>query len=131
MTLDLRVKFWASPLSDKRTYLLENLNRELQSLRGPVLRFGDLQCWQGNGEELLVFYHAFAQRRTKSEKTLFLGPGRCADEIGMLDFSRYKKSILEWPNAAALCFALAELDMDLSGGSGMAENGPCDELGGY
>lgn len=134
MTHDWHIRHWATPLTDKRSHMLEDLNRELRSLRRQVIRYGDPQGWSGKGEGLLVFYHSFVQRRTMSEKTLFIGPGRCADELAALDFDDVQKSILETPGAAALCFALAELDFNRSlqvSRERFQDNGPADFLGGY
>lgn len=55
MTEDWLVRQWATPMSDRRVYLLDDANDEQRRLRRPLLRFGDPQGWQGHGEGLLPF----------------------------------------------------------------------------
>lgn len=136
MTDSWMVGNWATPLCDQRVYLLEDANDERRKMRRKPLRYGDPLGWSGKGEGLLPFYHAFAQRRTMSEKTLFLGDGLCAEELAGLRFADDKTSILELPGVAALCFALAEIDMSPGNEWGAAWKntdalGPADDLGGY
>ena len=135
MTEDWLVRQWSTPMADRRVYLLDDANDEQRRLRRPLLRFGDPQGWQGHGEGLLPFYHALVQRRTMSEKTLFLGDACTgADEIAKLQDEDMLKKPTDFPGAAALCFALAEIDIDpLPEWSGSAKNcgGPADDLGGY
>lgn len=137
MSGDWLVKRWATPLCDRRSYMLDDLNDELRKMRRQRLRYGDPPGWSGKGEGLLPFYHALVQRRTASEKTLFLGQGSlCADELAKLDYADMGKSILEWPGAAALCFAVAEIDLDARKDWGDKKldgeaPGPADDLGGY
>ncbi len=101
------------------------------------MRYGDPLGWSGKGEGLLLFYHALVQRRTENEKTLFLGAdSQCAAEIGKLKFEDARMSILERPSAAALCFAVAEIDLNVKTewGAGRFDGesfGPADEMGGY
>lgn len=127
---------WATPLCDKRFYLLEDANAERRKLRRRSLRYGDPLGFSGKGESLLPFYHALAQRRTLSEKTLFVGEGQCADEIAALKFEDEAASILETPSAAALFFALAAIDLSPRAEWGERRrdtdrDGPADALGGY
>ena len=107
----------------------------LRRLRRPLLQYGDPQGWKGRGEGLLPFYHALVQRRTKSEKTLFLGDACTgADEIAKLQAEDMTKKPTDFPGAAALCFALAEIDVDPWpdwGERTKLYGGPADELGGY
>lgn len=129
------VKSWATPLCDRRSYLLEDVNEERRRMRRPALRYGDPLGFSGKGEGLLLFYHSLVQRRTMSEKTLFLGHGACADEIAGLRYADESTSILEFPGPAALCFALAEIDVDPLEEWGDKKDwsafGPADDLGGY
>lgn len=130
------VKSWATPLCDKRAYMLDDVNAELRKLRRPRIRYGDPQAWTGKGEGQLPFYHALIQRRTMSEKTLFLGDySQAAFELERLGFEDANSSLLNFPSAAALCFAVAEVDLNPRYGSRLksyAESfGPADGVGGY
>lgn len=133
MTEDWLIRNWATPSCDQRVFILDDVNRERRKLRRKLLRYSDPQGWSGRGEGLLHFYHSLAQRRTMSEKTLFLGrDSLCGDEIERLPI-RDPKPILAYPSMAALCFALAEIDV---GGGGRiwrdsGAYGPADALGGY
>lgn len=133
MTEDWLVPNWATPLSDRRSYMLDDVNRNRRKLRKPRIRYGDPQGWSGKGEGLLGFYHALVQRRTMSEKTLFFGrKSLCADEIARLNDK--ETDILEYPAMAALCFALADLDLGRGEKTGRNSDdrlGPADDLGGY
>lgn len=137
MTNDWMIRNWATPLCDQRAYLIEDANDELRKQRRHVMRYGDPLGWSGKGEGLLLFYHALVQRRTENEKTLFLGAdSQCAAEIGKLKFEDARMSILERPSAAALCFAVAEIDLNVKTewGAGRFDGesfGPADEMGGY
>lgn len=135
MTEDWLVRYWSTPMADNRAYLLDDVNDNLRRLRRPLLQYGDPQGWKGRGEGLLPFYHALVQRRTKSEKTLFLGDACTgADEIAKLQAEDMTKKPTDFPCAAALCFALAEIDVDPWpdwGERTKLYGGPADELGGY
>lgn len=126
---------WATPLCDRRVALLRDMADEARAMRRRKPRFFDPPGFYGKGEGLLPFYHALAQRRTLDEKTLFLGAGLgCADEIAAMRFEDGNRNILEWPAAAALCFALAEIDINAArkGRHDSGEMfGPADTLGGY
>lgn len=135
MTEDWLVRYWSTPIADNRAYLLDDANDDLRRLRRPLLRFGDPQGWQGRGEGLLPFYHALVQRRTMSEKTLFLGDACTgADEITRLQEEDMLKKPTDFPGAAALCFALAEIDVapwPEWGERAKPCGGSADDLGGY
>lgn len=137
MTSAWMIRSWATPLCDQRAYLIEDMNDALRKERRHIIRYGDPLGWHGKGEGQLPFYHAFIQRRTLEEKTLYLGADSlCADEVGKMAFGDAKKSLLEYPSAAALCFAVAEVDMDpkKDWGEGRLDDelfGPADDLGGY
>lgn len=124
---------WAVPLYDRRACLIEDANMGLRAKRKPRIACNDPQGFSGKGEGLLPFYHALVQRRTMSEKTLFLGEGESADQIARLGFADAGASVCEFPAAAALCFALA--DIDLGHGQKRALDpealGPACDLGGY
>lgn len=137
MTEDWLIRYWATPMADPRVYLLDDMNDRQRSFRRPLFRYGDPQGWQGKGEGLLPFYHSLVQRRTRSEKTLFFGEGcTCADEIAKLQTEDMTQKPTDFPGAAALCFALAEIDVDSWPEHHGAEEsrlygGPADEVGGY
>ena len=84
---------------------------------------------------MLPFYHALVQRRTRSEKTLFLGDACTgADEIAKLQAEDMAQKPTDFPGAAALCFALAEIDVDPWpewGERTKLYGGPADDVGGY
>lgn len=133
LTDDWLIRNWAVPVCDKRVNLLDDMNYEQRKRKRRQIRYGDPLGWSSKGEGLLPFYHAFVQRRTLNEKTLFLGDSYCADECLTLGYAEREKSILEFPGVAALCFALAEIDMDSRQEERYDKNdwGPADELGGY
>lgn len=136
MTEDWMVRLWATPMIDGRVYLLDDANDEQRRLGRRQLRFGDPNGWRGHGEGLMPFYHALVQRRTKGEKTLFLGE-KCtgADELGKLRADDMGKKPTDWPGAAALCFALAAFDLSTMPEWGerrtRVDCGPADSMGGY
>lgn len=133
MTEDWLIKNWATPVYDQRVFMLDDVNQERRKARRPLLRYGDPPGWIGKGEGLLQFYHALVQRRTMSEKTLFLGrDSLCGDEIARLPPE--PKPIQRFPSMSALCFALAEIDVDRREKRIRRDNGaygPADDLGGY
>lgn len=135
MTEDWMVRFWATPMADSRVYLLEDARDEQRRFRRPTLHYGDPQGWKGQGEGLLPFYHSLAQRRTRSEKTLFLGDGCSgADEIGKLREEDMTRKPTDFPGAAAIFFALAEIDVNPMpewDERRKIDAGPADLLGGY
>lgn len=127
-----KADYWATPTADKRACLIDKLNDSLRLRREPKIRYGDPQGWQGRGEGLLPFYHALVQRRTMDRKTLILNGGKCVDELGRMAFEDIGKSPACFPSAAALCFALAEIDIGNRGfGGKRMDDGPADSLGGY
>lgn len=133
MTEDWLIRAWATPMTDRRVFMLDDANIERRRQRRPLLRYGEPRGWSGKGEGLLPFYHALAQRRTLSEKALFFGrKSMCALELAALE--QRDKNILAFPSIAALCFALAEIDVD-RGAFGRRLDadrlGPADEAGGY
>ncbi len=132
---DWKVRRWATPLSDSRVCLLDDYNDELRSMNRRQIRFGDPLGWAGKGEGLLPYYHALVQRRTMGEKTLFLGKESSgAAEIGKLRPEDASRKPTDFPGAAAVMFALAEIDaapMPEWGERPTFEGGPADLLGGY
>ena len=109
---DWLVRTWATPMQDRRSYMLHDANDVLRKLRQPRMRYGDPIGWMGKGEGLLPFYHALIQRRTLSEKSLHLGsPSGAADEVAALGPKDTMKPVAHFPSAAALMFALAEIDL--------------------
>lgn len=135
MTKDWLVRYWSTPTADNRVYLLDDVNDDLRRLRRPLLQYGDPQGWRGQGEGLLPFYHALVQRRTRNEKTLFLGDACTgADEIAKLQVDDMGSKPTDFPGAAAIFFALAEIDLipiPEWGEWRSAAGGPADPLGGY
>ena len=110
------------------------MSRERRSLRRYPIRYGDPQGWKGKGEGLLPFYHSLIQRRTFSEKTLFLGDSDAAYEVASMQPKFSDAKITDFPAMAALCFALAEIDIDPiddAAGDRSYGTGPADPIGGY
>lgn len=136
-TEELLVKLWSTPLTDARAYLLDDANDERRKLRRPLIRYGDPQYWQGKGEGLMPYYHSLVQRRTLSEKSLFFGKNSsAADEIGKLQAEDMTGKPTDYPAAAALFFALAEIDVNpmadwADRGNVSSYGGPADLIGGY
>lgn len=132
---DWLVRFWATSTADRRTYLLDDLADEQRRLRRPVARYGDPQGWKGTGEGLLPFYHALVQRRTMGEKSLFFGECAGADQVGKMSDEDMTKKPTDFPAAAALFFALAEIDLNQLPEWGEHHmrpgSGPADLVGGY
>lgn len=135
MTDDWMVTLWATPISDKRVYMLDDLAEAMRKIRRRPARYSDPQGWEGKGEGLIPFYAALVQRRTMSEKTLFFGgPCDAAVEICKLQPEDMNRKPTDFPAAAALFFALAEIDVDPWpewGERAKLYGGPADELGGY
>lgn len=136
-TMLLMVRSWATPLSDTRAFMLDDTNDDRRRVRLPIIRFDDPQGWHGRGEGLMAFYHALVQRRTLSEKTLFLGKnceGR--NNIEKMQAEDMTCKPTDFPAAAALCFALAEIDLNpmtdwADRGNVSSYGGPADLIGGY
>ncbi len=85
----------------------------------------------------MAFYHALVQRRTRSEKSLFLGD-ECegASFIGKMENEDISCKPTDYPAAAALFFALAEIDVNpmadwADRGNVSSYGGPADLIGGY
>ncbi len=137
MTEDWLVRVWATPVADKRTYMLDDLAADMRAIRRPAPRYADPQRWSGKGEGLMPFYFALVQRRTLSEKTLFFGEtSHAAVEIGKLDDKKgdATRKPTDYPAAAALFFALAEVDVTPYRETREREeylSGPADLVGGY
>lgn len=135
MADDWMVRVWATPISDKRTYMLDDMAADMRAIRRRPARYADPQGWSGKGEGLMPFYFALVQRRTESEKTLFLGQVcRAADEVGKLQAEDMARKPTDFPAAAALFFALAEIDITpfrQSQDAGRYLSGPADIVGGY
>lgn len=135
MTEDWLVRVWATPVADKRTYMLDDLAADMRAIRRPAPRYADPQGWSGKGEGLMPFYFALVQRRTQTEKTLFFGQVcRAADEIGKLQAADMARKPTDFPAAAALFFALAEVDVTPYRDTRECEeylSGPADLVGGY
>lgn len=141
MTADWYVKRWSLPTCDGRMYLLDDINDILRRERKPVIRYGDPEGWEGKGEGQVKFYHAFVEMRTKEEKTLFFHGATAADEIRQMDANQglggqsdADKRPTIFPGAAALFFAVAEIDMQLRKEAHERREydfGPCEQLGGY
>ena len=136
-TMAFVVLSWATPLSDTRAYLLDDKNDERRRARKSIIKFDDPQGWHGKGEGLMAFYHALVQRRTRSEKSLFLGD-ECegASFIGKMENEDISCKPTDYPAAAALFFALAEIDVNpmadwADRGSVSSYGGPADLIGGY
>lgn len=136
-TMAFVVLSWATPLSDTRAYLLDDKNDERRRARKSIIKFDDPQGWHGKGEGLMAFYHALVQRRTLSEKSLFFGKNSsAADEIGKLQAEDMTGKPTDYPAAAALFFALAEIDVNpmadwADRGNVSSYGGPADLIGGY
>lgn len=141
MTQDWMVNRWAVPTYDNRLYLIDERNDELKRLRIATIRYGDPQGWEGKGEGQTKFYHAFVESRTRNEKTLFLNGCTAGDEVRQMDDnldstgqSDGEKRPTQWPGAAALYFALAEIDvlhMPEWTDQHTLDLGPGEAIGGY
>ena len=126
---------WATPINDSRVYLIDDYNDERRKMRRPGLRYGNPYRWAGKGEGLISYYMELVVRRTRDEKTLtFNLPSACADAISKLDSRDEDRKPTDFPAAAALFFALAEIDgnpMPLWGRRERIDMGPADLVGGY
>lgn len=117
MTAYYYVARWALPTYDKRFYMIEDINDILKETRQPIINVGDPQGLEGKGEGQVKFYHALVQARTLNEKTLFLHGATASDEIRQMDDRQEggkadgDRKPSDFPGAAALFFALAEIDM--------------------
>lgn len=135
MTEDWLVRYWATPMADPRVYLLDDTNDNQRRLRRPLFHYGDPQGWQGKGEGLLPFYHALVQRRTRSEKTLFLGDA-CKEPMKSQSCRRkiWHKSLRTF-RARRPCALRSRKSTLIHGRNGANEpnfvGGPADDLGGY
>lgn len=135
MADDWLVRVWATPVADHRAYMLDDLAADMRTIRRPAPRYADPQGWSGKGEGLMPFYHGLVQRRTMSEKTLFFGEGcEAAVQIGKLQPGDASRKPTDFPAAAALFFALAEVDVTpyrQMRERGEYLSGPADLVGGY
>ena len=129
------VRVWSTPITDNRVWMLDDWNDQRRRARLRRLSIADPVGLAGKGEGQIPFYHTLVQRRTLDEKTLFLGD-RCsaAPDIDRMDEQDTNKKVIEYPGAAALFFALAEIDLNPMPESEQRQNkhrGPADPLGGY
>ena len=136
MTDDWRIPSWATPLRDERHYLLDDANDNRRIMRLPKIRYADPPGYMGKGEGQIPYFFSLIQRRTRSEKSLYLGSDRmCASETLALDESRDSNAtVTAFPAFAALAFALAEIDLHPLREWGMRSNihgGPANLVGGY
>lgn len=132
---EYRVTRWAVPSTDPRGYLLyDKCDQQRRRKERDILRYGDPVGWCGGERELLLmpFYKELVARRTRDEKTLFFGEdSACAQEIGGMDFGALRHKATDYPCAAALFFALSEIDCNSYRGKKIEIPQPSDTLGGY
>lgn len=132
---DWACHLWITPSDDPRVILLDDYNDRLRRERRRLIRFAEPQAWRGDGARLIPFYLGILQQRIVSEKTLEFGKDCTArDEARRLDKGDHNEKVIEHPGAAALFFALAEIDLNTMPEWGVRrtrDRGPADPLGGY
>lgn len=124
---------WVTPTNDPRIILLDDHNEKLRRERRRRIRFVSPPGWEGQSEPLAALYLGLIQQRIVGEKSLQFGQDCTArDEVRRLDRSAMQGKLLEHPGAAALFWAVAEMDLHPvpDRGSGPAL-GPACQLGGY
>lgn len=124
---------WVTPTDDPRIVLLDARNSALRRERRRRIRFVSPPGWEGQSEPLAALYLGLIQQRIVGEKSLQFGRDCTArDEARRLDRSAMQGKLLEHPGAAALFWAVAEMDLHPvpDRGSGPAL-GPACLLGGY
>lgn len=126
---------WVTPTDDPRIALLDDYNDMLRRERRRRIRFVSPPGWEGNGGRLMSLYLGLIQQRIVGEKSLQFGQGCTArDEARRLDRSAMQGKLLEHPGAAALFWAVAEMDLHPLpelGERGKQPSGPACALGGY
>ena len=135
---DWACRVWVTPCDDPRIMLLDDYNDTLRRERRRLIRITEPQAWRGEGARLIPFYLGILQQRVVSEKTLhfgtYVGTGCTArDEARGLNHEDATARVSEYPGAAALFFALAEIDVNQMpewGGRGK-HGGAADPVGGY
>lgn len=93
----------------------------------PIRRHGT-----GVGSRVLPFYLGILQQRIVGEKTLFFGTDcTAASETQRLGSEDVDRRMTDYPGAAALLWAVAEMDLNRRRGEAREHLGPADRLGGY
>lgn len=81
---------------------------------------------------MLPFYLGILQQRIVGEKTLFFGTDcTAASETQRLGSEDVDRRMTDYPGAAALLWAVAEMDLNRRRGEAREHLGPADRLGGY
>lgn len=131
---DWACRVWVTPCDDPRVILLDDYNDTLRRERRRLIRITEPRAWRADGARLIPFYLGILQQRIVSEKTLHFGTDCTAsDEARRLGHGNTTDKVVEHPGAAALFFALAEIDVNPMpewGGRGK-HGGAADPVGGY
>lgn len=121
-----------TPGDDRRVVFLDAANDDLRQERRRRIRMTDPQAWNGSGERMLPLYLGLLQQRIVGEKTLFFGPDcTAASETQRLGSEDVDRRMTDYPGAAALLWAVAEMDLNRRRGEAREHVGPADRLGGY
>ena len=121
-----------TPGDDRRVVFLDAANDDLRRERRRRIRITDPQVWNGSGERVLPFYLGILQQRIVGEKTLFFGTDcTAASETQRLGSEDVDRRMTYYPGAAALLWAVAEMDLNRRRGEAREHLGPADRLGGY
>ena len=119
-----------TPGDDRRVVFLDAVNDDLRRERRRRIRITDPQAWNGNGERVLPFYLGILQQRIVGEKTLFFGTDcTAASETQRLGSGDVDRRMTDYPGAATLLWAVAEIDLNRGRGEAREHLGPADRLG--
>ena len=119
-----------TPGDDRRVVFLDAANDDLRRERRRRIRITDPQVWNGSGERVLPFYLGILQQRIVGEKTLFFGTDcTAASETQRLGSEDVDRRMTDYPGAAALLWAVAEMDLNRRRGEAREHLGPADRLG--
>lgn len=126
-----------TPEGDYRIALIELENDRRRAERKPPLRTESPATWNGKGEGLLPFYTSLLHARIVEAKTIKFGNSSLPAEVQpvIADADNAGKSMLCWPAACALFWALEAIDLypvpEWGGSDRKRPSGPADIIGGY
>jgi hypothetical protein len=121
---------WVTPMDAPEVALLNDFNAQRRRYRLPVLDCAAPPAV--NGKRDFAAYHRLLERRTRAEKTLFLGEGsQVAREYKVRQKGDAAKRLELFPVIAAFLWALADIEMNGRDAAGPWRGGAADKLGGY
>lgn len=127
--LDYHVRAVATPRSDRAIGIIEDYNDYVRKLRQPTVNANtppqyERYCFRN--------YMRLLHRRIRDEKTLFFGGcARTRDAVAVVVANDLERPLEEYPRAASLLYALADLDLSGTAADWSRDKQRGDPLTGY